>query len=321
MAVIRTILGDIEPSALGATNSHDHLIRVGGGEVLVDDDHNLNSVDKAVEEATYFVKAGGGAVIDMCPIYMGRDMDKLLEVNRRVPDLNIVAATGFHKGSLYMEQTFHWISKYSVEEIAGLIVADIEEGIDRYDYAGPIVDRSTARAGVIKAATGYGMITDFEKKQLEACAIAAIRTGASINTHTTTGTMGLEQARMLIGFGVNPEKIAIGHIQRNNDPWYHKKITELGCYVEYDGTYRIKYLPDSSRIMLIREMCDAGYQDRILLGTDSGKRSYQKAWGSGTGIDYDLTITGPRMTEEGFDPSVFEDLMVNNPARFFQLDR
>jgi phosphotriesterase-related protein len=73
--------------------------------------------------------------------------------------------------------------------------------------------------------------------------------------------------------------------------------------------------------MLIREMCDAGYQDRILLGTDSGKRSYQKAWGSGTGIDYDLTITGPRMTEEGFDPSVFDDLMVNNPARFFQLDR
>lgn len=322
MARVRTILGDIEPDQLGVVNAHDHLIRVGAGEVYLDPDHQLADVDKAVEEAGYFVEASKrwaahGTVVDMCPANCGRDMRRLAEVNRRVPDLHVVAATGFHREHVYLETQSHWVSRYSVEAIAELLIADIEEGIDAHDYSGPIVERTPHRAGVIKIATAYGKITPFERKCMQAAARASIATGAPINTHTTYGTCGLEQARELIDLGVAPEKIAIGHIQRNADVYYLSQILQLGVYLEIDGTYRIKYQPDSNRIMELRELGARGFGQRLLLGTDSGKRSYQKAYGAVTGVDFNPANDGPRMLDEGFDRAFVDDLLMFNGQRFF----
>ena len=55
---------------------------------------------------------------------------------------------------------------------------DITEGIDRHDYSGLIEERTRHRAGVIKVATGYGEITSWEEKALQAAAIASIETGS-----------------------------------------------------------------------------------------------------------------------------------------------
>jgi phosphotriesterase-related protein len=314
---IRTIRGDIDPATLGPTTAHDHLIRIGGPEVIARPAHLLDSVDKAVEEATYFMNAGGRGVIDMCPIGMGRDVRKLVEVNDRLSELNVVVATGFHKGELYEDTRTHWASRYTVNQIAALIIADITEGIDVHDYSGPIVERSAVKAGVIKIGTGYAQITSFEAKLIEAVALASAETGAPVNTHTQEGTMALEQAQLLIKYGVRPENITVGHIQRNYDAWYHARVCDLGVNLMYDGSYRIKYFPDSVRIQLIKDVVAAGYADRITLGTDSGQRGYQKAYGGGSGIDYDLLVTRPRLIEEGIDPAIVEAFFVDNPARAF----
>ncbi|MDR0432103.1 MAG: hypothetical protein LBH48_02160 [Bifidobacteriaceae bacterium] len=318
----RTILGDVDPTTLGVVNAHDHLIRTGAGEVYLDPDHLLDDVDKAVQEAQSFVSASrrwadSGTIVDMCPMNCGRGIDELVEVNNRVKDLHVIAATGFHREKVYLETRSHWVSRYTVEQIAELIIADIREGIDRHDYSGPLVDRSPSRAGVIKVATEYGRITPFERKCMEASAMASIETGCPINTHTTFGTCGLEQAQTLISLGVPPDQIAIGHIQRNADVFYLGQILETGAYLEIDGTYRIKYQPDSNRVMELRELGRQGFGERILLGTDSGKRSYQKAYGSVTGVDFNPAVDGPRLLAEGFDPSYVQDLLVNNGQRFF----
>ena len=315
MTFIRTIRGDIDPSQLGVTNAHDHLIRSGGGEVMHDPDHLLDSVDKAVEEAGRFLAAGGRTIVDMCPVDCGRDIAKLLEVNDRLPDLQIIVTTGFHQAKNYEDNRTHWINRYTVDQITELLIADVVEGIDRHDYSGPIVERSGAKAGVIKIGTAYGRITPFEQKFIAAVAQAAVETGVPVSTHTTSGTMGIEQAELLIAFGVRPEKISIGHIQRNHDVWYHSKLCDLGVYVMYDGTNRIKYHPDSTRVQLIKDMVAAGFGERITLGTDSGKRSYQKAYGAGSGMDYDLVVTWPRLIEDGLDPQVVDDFFIANPAR------
>jgi hypothetical protein len=67
-------------------------------------------------------------------------------------------------------------------------------------------------------------------------------------------------------------------------------------------------------VQLIKDMVAAGFADRITLGTDSGKRSYQKAYGAGSGIDYDLTITKPRLVEEGLDPHDGRGLLRRQPC-------
>lgn len=323
MSFVRTIQGDVAASTLGVVNCHDHLIRVGAGEVFLDRDHLLDDVDKAVQEATYFVEASknwstGGTVIDMCPAACGRSVTKLAEVNSKVDGLQIVAATGFHQEKVYLETRTSWVNQYSVNQIADLLIADVAEGVDANDYMGPIVERTKHKAGVIKFASAYGKITDWEHKTLEAVAIAAKETGCPINTHTSAGTVALEQAQAFVKLGVNPEKMAIGHVQRNADVWYLSQITKLGCYVELDGTSRIKYLPDSSRVMLVKGLNELGYGRQILLGTDSGKRSYQKAYGSVTGVDFDPAVFGPRLLDEGFDKGYVEDLLMNNAQRFLQ---
>ncbi|WP_109472493.1 phosphotriesterase family protein [Ornithinimicrobium cavernae] len=325
MSFVRTILGDVDPTTLGVVNSHDHLIRIGGGEVYIDPDHLLDDVDKAVEEAGYFVDAAknwasGGTVIDMCPADCGRDVLKLAEVNSRVPDLQVVVATGFHQEKVYLETRAHWVWQQPVSTIADLLIADIMEGVDRWDYNGPIVERTPHKAGVIKFASAYGKITDWEAKTLEAAAIAAKETGCPINTHTSAGTAALEQAQRFVELGVNPEKVAIGHTQRNADVWYLSQITKLGCYLEFDGTSRIKYRADSDRVMLVRELGELGYGKQILLGTDSGKRGYQKAYGATTGMDFDPAVFAPRLLDEGLDKEYVEDLLINNGQRFFAFD-
>ena len=326
MAIVRTINGDVTPQEIGVVNAHDHLIRVGAGEVYIDPDHLLDDVDKAAQEASYFVEASKrwtptATIVDMCPASSGRGILKTLDVVAKTPGLHVVQATGFHQQKVYLEWRQSWVNQYTITEIADLLIADIVEGIDEFDYKGPIVRRTSARAGVIKWATAYGKITEWEQKTGKAVAIASRETGAPINTHVTAGTCGPEQARFLLDEGVSPEKIAIGHIQRNWDPWVHEQITKLGCYVELDGTNRIKYVPDNARVDLIRALKDRGYGGQILLGTDSGKASYQKVYGSVSGIDYDPAVFCPRLVEdEGFDEGYVEDLLVNNAARFFAFD-
>lgn len=326
MAIVRTINGDVAPETLGVVNAHDHLIRVGAGEVYIDPDHLLDDVDKAAQEAGCFVEASkawapGGTIVDMCPASSGRDVLKLREVNAKVPDLQIIQATGFHQQKVYLEWRQSWVNQYTITQIADLLIADIVEGVDRFDYMGPIVERTDVRAGVIKWATTYGKITPWEVKTGKAVAIAAKETGAPINTHVTAGTCGPEQARFLIAEGVDPEKIAIGHIQRNWDPWVQIQVTKLGCYVELDGTNRIKYVPDNARVNLLKVLKEKGYGKQVLLGTDSGKASYQKAYGSVSGVDYDPAVFAPRLVEdEDFERSYVDDLLIHNAQTFFAWD-
>ena len=326
MGIVRTIHGDVDPASLGVVNAHDHLIRVGAGEVYIDPDHLLIDEDKAAQEATYFVEASkrfapSATIVDMCPASSGRGVLTLRDVVDRVPDLQVIQATGFHQQKVYLEWRQSWVNQYTVNQIADLLIADIVEGIDRFDYMGPIVERTPVRAGVIKWATAYGRITDWEVKTGQAVAIASKETGAPINTHVTAGTCGPEQARFLLDEGVDPAKIAIGHIQRNWDPWVQEQIVKLGCYVELDGTNRVKYVPDNARVNLLAVLGEKGYGKQILLGTDSGKASYQKVYGSVSGIDYDPAVFCPRLLDdEGFDPAYVEDLLINNARTFFAFD-
>ena len=94
--VVRTVLGDIAPAALGACDAHEHLFLdtpAQPGESFLDR-------DKAVEEARTLVAAGGRALVDWTPLGLGRDLDGLAHVARET-GLNVVAATGLHRDAHY----------------------------------------------------------------------------------------------------------------------------------------------------------------------------------------------------------------------------
>ena len=311
---IRTVMGDIEPAALGVTNAHEHVLIRGGLILLKEPDFRLDDVEKAKEEVADFHRFGGQALVDTAPIGIGRDPEGLKAV-AEATGVHIVAATGFHKTKYYLDS--HWRFHYSAEEIAALFIAEIEEGIEINSYGGPLIRRSTARAGIIKVASDYQLIDRATKLAFEAAGRAHSQTGAPVLTHTEMGTMALEQLRMLESFGVSPDHVVLSHMDRNPDPYIHREVAQTGAFLEYDGPGRVKYAPESALISLMRNVFEANLGGKILLGGDTARRSYWKAYGGGPGIAYTLERFVPRLRSEGFAEREIQQILVDNPARAF----
>lgn len=323
---VRTVLGDIAPEQLGVTDCHDHLIKNYGPEAREHPDFVMLSVPAAIAEVNEFAKCGGRTIVTMDPPNVGRDLYKMLDIAQAVKDkVNIIMATGFHKATFY-DKGGSWLALASVSEITQMVVAEIEQGMDFYNYSGPIIKRSHHKAGIIKAGTSYGAIDRLELKALEVAARASILTGAPILVHTQLGTMAYEAAQHLIDFGANPQKIQLSHLNKNPDRYYYEKIlSELGVTICFDGPDRVKYYADSVLAEHIKYLVDRGYQKQITLSLDAGRILYQRHYaqecGKETlGLAYLFERFIPLLKAIGVPEVALEDILVNNPQRILTFD-
>jgi len=312
MTKIRTVMGDILPEELGFTDAHEHLIMNRDYVLMQNPDYRLDSVEKTSQEVQTFLDAGGKSFVEMTCLAFARSAKKLLEVSKRT-GAHIIATTGFHRPNFYIES--HWRFFYTADQLARIMIEEIEQGMDENQYNGPFVDRTSARAGAIKIATGYYVIKPEDEVTIEAAAYAHKETGIPIITHTDGGTLGMEQVQMLGSYGVAPENIIVGHFDRNPDFYLHQELAQTGCYLEYDTPSRRKYFPESHFVELVRKMTEVGFGKQILWGGDLSRRSYQTAYGGQPGLAYIINQFIPRLRKEGFDESVINDIFINNPSR------
>jgi predicted metal-dependent phosphotriesterase family hydrolase len=310
----RTVLGDMDVTKLGATNAHEHVMIRGGLILLREPDFRLDDPSKAIEELSEYRAFGGGTVVDTAPIGIGRDPDALVRIARE-SKVNIIAATGFHKTAYYLDT--HWRFHYSADDIAKLFIDEIEIGMEQNSYIGPLIRRSQARAGVIKIASDYQLINSATRVGAQAAAAAHAKTGAPVLTHTEMGTMAMAQLELLNSHGVKPEHIVLSHMDRNPDLGLHKEAAQSGAFLEYDGAGRVKYFPESTLLELMRNMFDAGLGSHLLLGGDTARRSYWKAYGGGPGIAYIMEHFCGRMRRDGFTQLEIDEVLIHNPARAF----
>ncbi|MGE5613460.1 MAG: phosphotriesterase [Bacillota bacterium] len=317
MRHIETVLGPISPDELGFTDYHDHLITIGGGEEKADRDLRLDRVDFAIDAMKKFYEAGGRTLVDMNPIDCGRQVEMLREISKQ-SKVHIIACTGFQRSIYYDAE--HWVNKYPLEDVARLIAEEVTEGIEINNYNGPIINRSKAKAGVIKFATHYNCIMPMELKTLKAACMASLWTGAPISVHTERGTMGLEIIELIKEMGVDPRRVTLGHVDRNPDLNYHKKMAAQGVTLGYDGPSRAKYWPDSVLIELIKGMCEAGYANNIMLGGDNGRASMWPQYNGGHGHNYIIEKFIPRLLEEGISQEDINKFVIENPKRQFSFE-
>ncbi|MFS8629243.1 MAG: phosphotriesterase-related protein [Limnochordales bacterium] len=302
MKRVRTIKGDIDPSQLGITYTHEHLICFPPPIVMQEDaDFELPRVDKAIEELQLFYEAGGRTLVEGTCIDYGRDVKALIEISRHTP-VNIIFTTGFNKGRFHPD----WVVRASMEELRDLMIREIEEG----------AEGTSARPGVLKAGAWYNVITAGEEKVLRAVAQAHRATGVPIWLHTERGTMALEMLDILEEEGVDLTRVAVGHLDRNPDLWLHLQVAKRGAFVGYDGPSKIKYYPDSVRVQLIKGILDAGYGHQLLISGDMGRRSYLTSYGGGPGFRYILTKFIPRLLDEGLSQADIDQIWIHNPARW-----
>jgi phosphotriesterase-related protein len=314
MAIVRTVLGDIDPSVLGRTNAHEHLFIRDGLILILEPDFRLDSEANAVSEVTDFRAYGGQAIVDTSPLGVGRDPEGLVNVSRAT-GVHVIAATGFHKPRYYLDS--HWRNRLTAEQIAQLFVEEINAGMDAYGFEAPFRKPASARAGVIKAASEYQNFTPATRTGFEAAALAHLETGAPILTHTEMGTMAPQQLELLAKHGASPAHVVLSHMDRNPDWKLHRDLAQMGAFLEYDGPGRIKYLPENAVMDLISKMFELGLGSQILLGGDTARRSYWKANGGSTGMAYIFEQFIPRLRKEGFPAQQIDAILVDNPARAF----
>ena len=314
MSFVRTVLGDIDPANLGVTYAHEHLVIDGGRPIQLFPDFRLDSIEDAVAELAPAGALGLRAVVDAMPADCGRNAAKLAEISR-ASGIHVVAPTGLHHERYYHDR--HWSAVLDADEIADLFVADVEEGIDAHDYAGPVVQRTPHRAGVIKIAGDVDRLTPIEERVFAAAAAAHARTGVPILTHCEGGTAGPLQARYLVDRGVRPGSVVLSHTDKVVDRAYHREIFATGAIVEYDQGFRWREGEANGTLTLLVWAFEDGFGDRVVLGMDAARRGYWTVHGGTPGMAWLLGPFAAAMAARGIGTAQQALLFVANPARAF----
>ncbi len=318
MSFVRTVLADIPAASLGVTYAHEHLVIDGGRPVALYPDFLLDDVDRAVDELAPARALGLGAVVDAMPCDAGRNVRKLAEISRR-SGVHVVAPTGLHLAKYYAAD--HWSVTGNQDVLAAMFTADIEAGIDANDYAGPTLDRTGHRAGVMKIAGSEHGLTPLELKIYAAAGAAHRVTGCPILTHCTEGTAALEQIEVLGGHGVDPRHIVLSHTDKIVDRDYHRAILETGAYVEYDQTFRWGADRPNGTLTLLEWMLEDGFGDQLLLGMDAARQRYWSTYGGAPGMSFLLGTFTDAMEARGIGAEDRRRIFVANPASAYSFAR
>ncbi|MBM4406564.1 MAG: phosphotriesterase-related protein [Chloroflexi bacterium] len=314
-AVVNTVLGPIPSSQLGTTLYHEHLkIAWLGWEMDPYSGYDRkDAIRRSIQDMQELKELGVSTVIDPLPMGLGRDPEFHAEVSSR-SGINLIISTGLDAETRSMPPYF---KVRSATEIAAVYVHDLTKGLPD----------SGVKAGIIKAATGEGTVTENETRAFRAAAKAALTTGAPVVTHTTHGTMGVEQAQIMMREGLSPRKIVIGHCCFSKDLTYLRRIMDTGCSIGFDQIGSIEADSDEARLERLMKLLELGYADRILLSQDSYccivgapyeriKARMDRVWANRH--SYLIREFLPMMRRAGVGDKTISQMLAENPRKLFE---
>jgi phosphotriesterase-related protein len=263
---VNTVRGSITPEQLGKTLMHEHFIF---GYPGYQGDITLGPFDReatlaSLQQLVGRIKSHGvQTVVDATTNESGRDPVFLREVAER-NDINIICSTGYYYEGEGAPAYFKFRANLVdiMPEIYEMFMTELTVGI-----AGTGI-----KAGVIKLASSKDVITDYERAFFIAGARAQRETGVPIITHTQEGTMGPEQAELLIAEGADPARIMIGHMDGNTNPEYHMRTMAHGVSIGFDrcGIQGIIGMPfDEERVRVLTTLLQNNYVKQIMLSQDT----------------------------------------------------
>lgn len=340
-----TVLGPIEPSDLGLTLTHEHLLidfevvfqppRNSNEYHLANetlslknlgwvrfnwasnhDNLQLDDENLATDEVRYFFNAGGKTIVDATSIGLSRNPRALQRISQNT-GLNIIMGTGFYVSDVHPEG----FSKLPLDRITEKIISDIEEG----------ADETNIRSGIIGEIGCSWPWTDDEQKSVAAATAAQIETGASLLIHPGRNERApLEIIKFIEREGGNVERIIMGHIDRTIfSPSILKETASTGACLEFDlfghesSFYPLNPLAhmqsDHQRIVTIDELLTDGYADKIVLAHDICSKHRLRAYG-GHGWDHIPTRIVPWMKDRGITDDQVESMLIRNPTRLLTFD-
>ncbi|HOJ10666.1 MAG TPA: hypothetical protein PK733_08750 [Clostridiales bacterium] len=340
---VQTVLGAIESSELGIISPHEHVfidlrgfftegyikgcVATSTDSVTIEklgilnrdpyaikDNLIIDDMEIQIKELLRFKQAGGSTVVDATTLGIGRDPIALKKI-AIATGLNIVIGTGFYVGTTHSKE----LLQMEINEIANIMQSEIEIGIDGTDI----------RAGVIGEIGISEVFSDSEIRVLKASAIAQKTSGLGILVHINPWTTnGIKASKILLDDGIKPEKIAICHVDVENNKEYIMELLRAGIFIEFDNFGKEYYVQrqvrrsgyglfakDTERVTLLKQLIDKGYINQILLSCDVCLKTLLVRYG-GWGYAHILENIVEMMEDEGISHAMLDIMLRENPARF-----
>lgn len=316
MPLITTVLGRVDADDLGKTLIHEHVMIGMPGYFLDYRSPPFVRADALVKVVDNFQRLhdyGVETVVDPCPADMGRDVEFMAEVSQK-SGINIVCSSGVYFEEVGMPATFR---NLDVDEIAENYILEIENGIGATDI----------KPGIIKIATGFGKVSEYERKTLQAAGIAAKVTNLPVLSHTQHCTCGHDQIDFMLAAQLKANQVLVGHSCGTKDVEYQASLAERGVYVGFDRFGLDSLIPDEVRITNLVELIRRGYVDRLMMSHD-----YVNCWLARSptlprGQDYDDVAPNwsmfhifdtiiPELKARGVTDEQVSTMLVDNPKRF-----
>jgi phosphotriesterase-related protein len=309
---IITVLGDIDPSALGFCQSHEHLSIARTSAIAGAPGQQIDDPEKSLAELRLYYAAGGRALVDAQPVGCGRDADMLVRISEK-SGVHIIASTGFHKLSFYPED--HWLHSAGEEDLTCLFIAELNQGMYlNGDTAFPS-RQGSAQAGQIKTALDTEGMSPRYQKLFAAAAEAAMAAGCALMAHIEKDADPRRLADFLLKRGLSPNRTIFCHLDRAiTDVRIHREICEQGIYLEYDTIGRPKYHDDEKEAAIVLELVEAGYEKQLLMSLDT-TRARLASYGGAPGLTHILDAFIPLLLRRGLTENHIRGFFVENPAR------
>jgi len=312
MAQLQTIKGLVDSNTLGITLLHEHVLW------QFDDSRRKASIEFAIKLLNDAAKAGIKTLVDLTP---HRRIDWYMEIAAQT-SVNIITCTGYYHQLGFLSQA---LAAFNESQMVERMVQELSVGID----ATPV------RAGIIKVAGVRPELNPWEVQVFTAAAKAHLKTGAYIATHAVAGAR--QQAEVLQRAGANLSQVFFSHIDTESG-WEGRRVREQAKYLEeiarMGGWLLLNnfgcefYTSPTNESYLMRYLCDAGLQDKVLISIDcnwtwnkdgkiefeeeanhpeAGKRTYA----------FMMTDTVLELLKAGFTDKDIQAFLIDNPRKFF----
>jgi phosphotriesterase-related protein len=350
----QTVLGPVDPSALGVVLPHEHLFvdltcmfdpptqasdrsrayapfsleHLGWIRTHYFRHHpnlTLDDEEVAASEVGLYKAAGGSTIVDVSTPGIGRDPLALARLSRAT-GVHVVMATGFYVASTHPLE----VAEMTEDDVARRMVDEIEEGVVLRPAAGgdqdwdPVPVRTGVKAGIVKAAASYPLHPQ-ERKVLRGAAAAQGQTGAAITVHVGRHEdSALEIVDTLGEAGADLSRCSLDHLDlRVERTETLLRIAESGCFLEFDlFGHESSYYPltardmpsDAQRLDVVRDLVDRGLTRQVLVSQDICTRHRLVRYG-GHGYGHIVEHVVMRMRERGWAEDDIRAILVENPAR------
>jgi phosphotriesterase-related protein len=321
MPTVPTVTGDVEVDDLGVVLMHEHIFIL--TEVLQSGWPGFGGFDEereieaAREKLTNLKKAGVDTILDMTVPGIGRNAERIARAVGGT-GLNVLLTTGFYT---YTELPFpfHYRGPGKMLDDAdatldAMFERDVTEGIGD----------TGIRAAVLKVATDMPGMTEDVERLTRSIARVHTKTGNVICTHTHAQTKrGLDQQRIFKEYGVDMNRVMIGHSNETTDLDYLEELIENGSYLGWDRCGISVTVGLDDQLDTLAELCKRGYAERLMLSHD---KAVFMDWFTNEEIhavlpdwEYTYIHTGviPGLRDRGVADDDIEQILMRNPRDFF----